>query len=46
MNINILLFQFFEPLDGFGPAEVFEHTVGFEVRYFSLANQQIKTYNK
>ena len=43
MDINILLFDEFEPLDVFGPAEVFLHAEQFNVQYFTLSNKRAIT---
>ncbi len=45
MNIDILLFSGFEPLDVFGPVEAFVHTDGVKVQYFSQNGGQITTFN-
>lgn len=37
MKINILLFNKFETLDAFGPAEIFGKAQEFELEYFSVA---------
>ncbi|MDC7952249.1 DJ-1/PfpI family protein [Liquorilactobacillus mali] len=47
MNINILIFNDFEPLDVFGPMEVFLHADGFQVNLFTLDKaSNIKSYNQ
>lgn len=47
IDINILLFNNFEPLDVFGPMEVFLHAHGFRVTLFTLdESQKIKSYNQ
>ncbi|WP_163653949.1 DJ-1/PfpI family protein [Listeria sp. PSOL-1] len=45
MQINILLFPNFEPLDVFGPAEVFHRTPGIQVNYFSITEREITTFD-
>ncbi|KRN33058.1 DJ-1/PfpI family protein [Liquorilactobacillus mali] len=47
MDINILLFNDFEPLDVFGPMEVFLHADGFRVNLFTLDKaSSIKSYDQ
>ena len=41
MNINILLFEEFEPLDVFGPFEVFFNTPSVRTRLFCLDGPQV-----
>ena len=41
MNINILLFEEFEPLDVFGPFEVFFNTLGVRTRLFCPDGPQV-----
>lgn len=43
MNINILLFENFETLDAFGPAEIFGKISDFQLGYFSMTGGVIKS---
>ena len=42
LDINIVVFDGFEPLDVFGPLEVFINTDGARVRLFSLDGPGLK----
>lgn len=44
MDVNVLLFPGFEPLDVFGPVEVLLHLKGVNLRYFSLNGGKVGTY--
>ena len=47
MDVNILLFNDFEPLDVFGPMEVFLHADNFQVTLFTLdKSPRIESYNR
>ncbi|MFT8556202.1 DJ-1/PfpI family protein [Liquorilactobacillus hordei] len=47
MDVNILLFNDFEPLDVFGPMEVFLHADNFQVTLFTLdKSPRIESYNQ
>lgn len=41
MEINIALFEGFEPLDVFGPFEVFAHVEGIHIHLFSLDGSRV-----
>lgn len=43
-KINVLLFENFETLDAFGPAEILGHTGEYELVYFSLNGGIVKSF--